>query len=188
MLADAQKRAHKLGLYPQITFHQIDVAELSTIFAGDRFDVVLCHNMIKSVDDGQKLLKDITSLLKPSGLVSVTAVNPYSEVYTQAFFQRNLAAAKAAIGNDRHFHPWFEKYETRHTAESLIEFLEGLGHKLLGHYGLRCIIDYLPENETKFEPTHFAEIEKLEHALTGLYPYNLLARMFQIIVQKPKFA
>jgi S-adenosylmethionine-dependent methyltransferase len=140
--------------------------------------------MIKFVDDGKKLLQDIYDLTKPGGLLSITAVNPYSEVYSQAIFQGNLAAAQAAIGEDRHYHPWFGKSETRHSAENLIEFLETLGYKLLGRFGLRCIIDYLPDNEAKFEPSYFAEIEKLENALTDRYPYNLLARMFQIIVQK----
>ena len=42
----------------------------------------------------------------------------------------------------------------------------------------------MTDNESKFDPTYFAELEKLEHAMTDCYPYYLLARMFQIIVQK----
>jgi len=56
-----------------------------------------------------------------------------------------------------------------------------LGWFLLGHFGLRNIVDYLTDNESKFDPTYFA---KLEYAMTDQYPYYLLARMFQIIAQK----
>jgi S-adenosylmethionine-dependent methyltransferase len=59
-----------------------------------------------------------------------------------------------------------------------------LGCILLGHFGLRCIVACLTNNESKTDPTYFAELEKLEYAMTDQYPYYLLARMFQIIVQK----
>lgn len=59
-----------------------------------------------------------------------------------------------------------------------------MGCILLGHFGLRCIVDYLTDNESKFDPTYFAELEKLAYAMTDQCPYYLLARMFQIIAQK----
>jgi len=59
-----------------------------------------------------------------------------------------------------------------------------LGVTLLGHFGLRCIVDYLTDNQSKFDPDYFARLEELEYAMTDQYPYFLLARMFQIIVQK----
>jgi S-adenosylmethionine-dependent methyltransferase len=123
-------------------------------------------------------------LLKPGGLLSITAVNPHSEVYRQAIFQNDLSGALAAVGQDQHLHPWFGKSEKRHAPEDLIEYLQDLGFNLLGHYGLRGIVDYLTDNESKFDPTYFTKLEKLEHTLTDQYPYYLLARMFQIIVQK----
>jgi len=54
----------------------------------------------------------------------------------------------------------------------------------LGYFGLRCVVDYLTDNQPKFNPAYFAELEELEYAMTDRYPYYLLARMFQIIVQK----
>ena len=46
------------------------------------------------------------------------------------------------------------------------------------------MVDYLTDNEAKFNPEYFAELEKLEYAMTYQYPYYLLARMFQIVLQK----
>jgi len=184
MLADAQQRAAEKGLSEGISFYQADVAELSALFTAQIFDVILCHNMIKFVDDGYALLDDLFALLKPSGLLSITAVNPHSEAYRQAIFLNDLSGALEAIGQQQHLHPWFGKSEQRHAPDDLIAYLEGLGCTLLGHYGLRNIVDYLTDNDSKFDPDYFAKLEALEYAMTDCYPYYLLARMFQIILQK----
>jgi hypothetical protein len=39
-------------------------------------------------------------------------------------------------------------------------------------------------NKPKFDPEYYSEKEKLEDCLTDRYPYYLLARFFQVIVQK----
>ena len=184
MLTDARKCAAEIGVADKISLHQADVAELVGLFADSHFDVILCHNMIKFVDDSFALLRDLCDMLKQDGWLSITAINPYSEVYRQATFLNDLSAAQEAIGQRNARHPWFDKVETRHAPENLIQFLESLGCTLLGHYGLRCIVDYLTDNEAKFDPEYFSELEKLEHALTDQYPYYLLARMFQIVVRK----
>jgi S-adenosylmethionine-dependent methyltransferase len=184
MLDDARQRAVDLGVADQVSFHQADVAELTNLFPPAEFDAILCHNMIKFVADGFALLRDAYALLKPGGLLSITAVNPHSETYRRAIFQNDLPGAQEAIGQDEQVHPWFGKSEKRHAPEVLIEYLQGLGCTLLGHYGLRNLVDYLTDNEAKFDPEYFTELEQLEHTLTDRYPYYLLARMFQIIVQK----
>jgi len=184
MLADAQNQATELGVVDQVTLIRADVNELPNLFAEAQFDAILCHNMIKFVDDGYQLLDDLAVLLKLGGLLSIMAVNPHSEAYRQAIFQNDLDGALAAIGQDQHLHPWFGKFEKRHAPEELIAYLQALEFTLMGHYGLRNIVDYLTDNESKFDPAYFSELEKLEHTLTDRYPYYLLARMFQIIMQK----
>ncbi len=50
--------------------------------------------------------------------------------------------------------------------------------------GLRCVCDYIPDNDIKNDPAFFAQLERLEYALRDKYPYNLLARYCQVIAQK----
>ena len=184
MLEDARQNVAKAGLLEKVTFCQVDVVELPEMFSTAAFDTILCHNMIKFVKDGYTLLDDLYTLLKPDGLLSITAVNPYSEAYRLAILLNDLPAALDSIGQQQHLHPWFGKSEQRHTPEDLIAYLEGLGCTLLGHFGLRCVVDYLTDNQSKFDPDYFAQLEEFEHAITDQYPYYLLARIFQIIVQK----
>ena len=52
----------------------------------------------------------------------------------------------------------------------LIAYLEGLGCTLLGHFGLRNIVDYLTDNESKFNPNYFAELEEIGVRYDGSVP------------------
>jgi len=110
MLTDARHRAADLGFANQVTFIQADVAELSSLFSPATFDAILCHNMIKFVEDGYAFLSNLYALIKLGGLLSVTAVNPHSEAYRQATFLNDLKGAREAIGQDQHLHPWFGKF------------------------------------------------------------------------------
>ena len=89
-----------------------------------------------------------------------------------------------SIGQQQYLHPRFGKSEQRHTTEDLIAYLEILGCTLLGYFGLHCIVDYLTDNQSKFDPDYFTQLKELELAMTDQYPYYLLERMFQIILQK----
>ena len=42
------------------------------------------------------------------------------------------------------------------------------------------------DNERKADPILYKKLERLELALSGRYPYNLLGRYFQIVAQKQR--
>ena len=184
MLADAYTRAEQAGFLDQVVFCQSDITDLTAHFPGGQFDLALCHNMIQFIDGNKDLLMDIHKLLVPGGLLSLTSANRYSQVYRDAIIENDLMSAVRAIKETKAQHPWFGKPETRHSADEMIEYLETIGFTHEGHYGLRCIVDYLPDNAHKYDPGYFAELERMEHTLTDTYPYYLLARMFQLIVRK----
>jgi hypothetical protein len=45
-------------------------------------------------------------------------------------------------------------------------------------------MDYMYDNERKYDDEFYRKLEQLELALTDRYPYYLLARFFQIIARK----
>jgi len=45
--------------------------------------------------------------------------------------------------------------------------------------------DYWGDNARKSDPATFEQIERLDFALTDLYPYKLLARYFQVVGRRP---
>ena len=70
-----------------------------------------------------------------------------------------------------------------YSAEEIIAILEKSGCSLAGQYGIHNVFYYLPD-ERKSDPQAVAELEQLEHRLTSEYPYYLMARFYQVIMQK----
>ena len=54
----------------------------------------------------------------------------------------------------------------------------------LWDYGIRCVNDYIRDNDLKQDPTFFAQLEQLELAMSGVFPYYLFARLVQVVGQK----
>lgn len=77
--------------------------------------------------------------------------------------------------------PWGK---LRYTDAELKAMLAETGFTLLEQYGIRCICDFMADNERKFDPTFYEQLEALELAVSDQYPYKLLARFYQFICQK----
>ena len=75
MLGSARKYAAEADVLEQVTFCQTDVGDLPDLFSVGEFDAVLCHNMIKFVEDGNALLDDLYTLLMHGGLLSILTIS-----------------------------------------------------------------------------------------------------------------
>ena len=184
MLAEARRNAEGQGILDRIAFCQADVVAIPTLFPQPEFDAVLCHNVLPYVDDAAAVLEAACHALRPGGLLSVMCLNRYSETYRQALQQVDLAAAQAALGARSVFSAVFDTAIRVYAAEDILPTLEKLGCSPLGRYGVRCVCDYIRDNDIKWEPTFFAKLERLEHVISDRYPYYLLARFFQIVARK----
>jgi S-adenosylmethionine-dependent methyltransferase len=182
MLSEAKQSAEKEGVSGKITFCQADAGSTQDVFHGKEFDLILCHLMIEFVSDPKIILKNICQLMAPDGLLSILDANRYSEVYRKVFRDNDLSAAITAIDTIEYFHPWFNQLTPLFSSTEMIEILQDKGRKVVGDYGIQCICAYLP-NEPKYEAEYFKALVQLERKLTNTYPYNLLARFYQVIMQ-----
>ena len=183
LLGEARANAEAAGVAARMEFHQAEIADIPALFAEARFDLILCHNVLQYVDDTAAALKAICHALLPGGLLSVICVNRYSEAYREALQHHDPGAALDKLDTGAIFSGVFKTEVRAYAAEEVSQALGELGCALLAQYGVRCVYDYIP-NELKNDPTFLVELERLEHALSGRYPYYLLARFFQIIVRK----
>lgn len=184
MLAEAKASAEELNVAEEMTFHQADLAALPTLFPEPEFDVILCHNLLQYVDDVTSALQTICQTLRPGGLLSIICVNRYSDVYRAALQQGDLAAAASQLEASTTNAGVFEVEVHHYAAEEMIQPLQKAGCMMLSRYGVRCVCDYLANNDLKTDPASFAQLEQLEYTLSDHYPYYLLARFFQIIAGK----
>ncbi len=184
MLAEAQRSAVEHQVEMRVKFHQGDVSELLQIFPANSFDVALFHNVIQYTSDPQAALDSIFASLRPQGLLSLCTINPHSEVYIHALRELDITTALDRVEAKTKNANLFGLEHKLFAAEELIQMLSTAGFKFVTQYGVRCICDYIANNEIKTEPEFFAQLEKLEMTLRNKYPYYLLARIYQLIVQK----
>jgi len=168
----------------RMAFYQADLAAIPDLFPEAQFDLVLCHNVLQYAGDLGAATGAVCHPLRPGGLISVMCVNRYSEPYRQALMQLDLDAAYASLDAKTVFAYTFGVPVQAYVAEDLVGPLEQAGCSVIGRYGVRCVNDYIFDNNLKYDPAFFARLERLELALTDRYPYYLLARFFQLIASK----
>jgi len=184
MLAEARTNAQNSRLTEAIQFAQGDVASIPRLFPKAEFDVVLCHNVLQYVDNLDPALQALSHAVKPQGFISIICINRYSESYRLALQELNLSAAYAALDANVIVSKVFDAPMHVYAAEDLRAPLEKAGCSIAGQYGIRCVNDYIRDNEIKNDPVFFAEMEKLEYAMSDKFPYYLVARSFHIVAQK----
>ncbi|MFE7673028.1 class I SAM-dependent methyltransferase [Streptomyces albidoflavus] len=184
MLAAAAERAGALGLGALVTCVQADVLALPADLARPAFDVVLCHNLLQYVDDARAALAAALAPLRPGGLFSVMAVNRHAVPLLTAVREGDLAAALTALDADRTRARTFDATLRLCTAEETTAHLAGLGCRDVCHYGIRTVCDQLTDDARKYEPAYYADLERLELALTARHPYPHTARLFQLTARK----
>ncbi len=184
MLADARHKAEVANVTEQIRCCHAGYEDIPTLFPEPVFDVLLCHNVVQYVDNPTSMLDIIFQPLKSNGLLSLIGGNRFSEAYREMLQQMNPQAARDKLEENIIHSGVFDTPIRLYTVHEFIEFLESAGFTVIKLYGVRCVFDYIQNNEIKTEPNFFAQLEQLEYEMSGKYPYYLLARYFQIIACK----
>lgn len=184
MLASARSLAESTGLSHRVTCVESDVAKLCDVVDPASFDLVLCHNLLQYVSDIESTLVTVLEPLRPGGLLSVLAANAHSEPMRMAVREMDLAGAYESLDASRHFTKTFGTPVFPRTADEVATVLRRLGAGVLGHYGIRSVCDYIPDDDRKYDATFFTELERLEIALSDRLPYVLTARLFHLVASR----
>lgn len=184
MLNGARRLAEEHGVLERMTFRLADVAKVRDLFPADAFDVVLCHNLIQYVDDVDAVLVDLAYLLRPQGVLSLIAGNGYAYPLITVIRDGDPAKALDVLDAPTAHTELFDVAVRRYASEDLLPALIRAGLEQEAQYGIRCVNDWIIDNECKEDAAFFAALERLELALSARYPYYLLARMFHIIARK----
>lgn len=182
MTTQGQKLAQQEQVGDKVTFQIGDATKVD--FGQDEFDIILCHNLLQYVEEVTAVLQNIHQTLRPGGIFSLMITNPHTETLAYALRDYDLAAAQANLSQATKYIETFDTTIQRYTDAELKTMLEESGFTLLEQYGVRCICDFIADNERKFDPTFYEQLEALELAVSDQYPYKLLARFYQFICQK----
>jgi S-adenosylmethionine-dependent methyltransferase len=186
MLAAARELARKAGVSDRVTIVESDVAKLAEQVDIGVHDVVLCHNLLPYVSDVSGTLQICLDALRPGGLLSIICGNAHSEPLRVAVREQDPSAALEALGSRVRVTKTFGTPMVPRTADEVAQHLTDLGAHVAGHYGIRSVCDYMADDERKYDASFYAELERLEIALSDRMPYKLTARLFHLIAVKPE--
>ncbi|KAF4407263.1 MULTISPECIES: methyltransferase domain-containing protein [Streptomyces] len=184
MLARARERARAAGVGHLLATVEADVLELPEELTAPAFDLVVCHNLLQYLDETAPALRAALAPLRPGGLISVMAFNRHSGPLDLVVRAHDPAAALAALGTRHGRTRTFDTEMTLHTAEEVRPVLTSLGCTGVRHYGIRAFCDFVTDEERRNDPDFFADLERLELAVTDRPPYPHLARIFQLVARK----
>jgi len=181
MVAQGQKLAAQEQVSDQISFK---VGDATQFVADEQFDIILCHNLLQYVEDGTAVLQNIYHSLRPGGIFSFIITNPHTETLAYALRDYDLAAAQENLNKSTKYVETFDTHIQRYTDDELKNMLQDCGFTLLEQYGIRAICDFMADNERKFDPGFYEQLEQLELAVSNKHPYKLLARFYYFVCQK----
>jgi S-adenosylmethionine-dependent methyltransferase len=195
MLAIARQRVEQLdpSLLEQMDFCQTPVEETPRLFPPDHFDLVLCHTLLEYVLEPREVLRALSTVLRPGGLISVLFANPYADALRWALAREDPEKARLALrpSSGQALRERISSADLfglpRRTfpAEVVQEALVDAGVEVVAEYGVRIFADYLPV-EKLADPEFLARLLELEVAAGALHPYRLIARYTHLLGRKAR--
>ncbi|GAC1335883.1 MAG: methyltransferase domain-containing protein [Beijerinckiaceae bacterium] len=144
-----------------------------------RFDIVCCHSVLMYLKKPRRLVKELCSLTKSDGFVSVLSLNP-NAVGMREGLQRRWGEALAALSAD----PLPSRYveSARHSLDDLVSEFGRNGFRLIDWYGVGILTDHLDN----IEDAEFADALKVEWIAGTREPYRSVARCFHALFERDK--
>lgn len=168
-----------------ITFMQGKIENVEELLKGKTYDWIICHNVLGYLNQPEKALEKLRSLLNPQGYISVITHNPAAKVLKKAIVETDFIHAKEMINNEKEYNTLIGAYVYQYSFATFLSWYEQIGLELLQHYGVRCVFDYLQnekQNEKEIDFQHFLD---LELNLGRSNPYREIAFFYHFILHKP---
>lgn len=177
MLAEAENRAGRTS----VRWLAADLDGTAAALHAERFDLVLCHNVLGYVPDPAAACAALARLLTDGGLLSITAGNRLADPLRAAWMRRDLDAAVAAAESgvrSRVGNTLGVEYAV-HDPDQATTWLTAAGLEVAAFAGTRIVNDYLAD-ELKTDANYDA-ILRLELALCERDPYRRVAPFLQLL-------
>ena len=181
MLRFARDKAARAGVAQRCSFVRQPVEALPSALAGERFDAVLCHNVLEYVADPAAAARALAGLLAPGGVLSLLAMNS-AALPLQRLWQRGDPEAALAQFGRREYENRFGITARTFPPTALIELAAAAGLTVRAWYGVRMFYDYTADPR-KGEPAFYDAVKRLEALARATDPYRLIGRDVQVIAE-----
>jgi S-adenosylmethionine-dependent methyltransferase len=183
MLEIATRAAKQAGVGERVAVRRGDAARLVELFPAERFDAIVCHNVLEFVDDPASVLRAGAHVLRDSSsIVSVVVRSRAGEVLKAALRSADLAAAEANLTAEWGCESLYGGRVRLFTPTELREMLAAAGLRAVAERGVRVITDYLPERVSR--DGEYARIFELERKLGSRPEFAAVARYTHCVARR----
>lgn len=180
MLDLAERAAGEEGVTQRVTLKQGDAAQMSNLFRGELFDVILCHNILEYVDDPCGLLRSAAPLLRDSSsLLSVLVRNQAGEVLKTAIKDGDLDSAERNLNAESSNESLYGGSVRLFVPASLQAMLIAASLEVTSERGVRVLSDYLPAKISRDD--QYERILDLESKLGRRSEWAAIARYTHLL-------
>jgi S-adenosylmethionine-dependent methyltransferase len=146
MMEIAERAAKEADVDDRVVLQQGDAAQAGKLFAGELFDIVLCHNVLEYVECPGAVLRESTRLMRrdPPALLSIVVRNRAGEVLKAAIQTGDLEAAEKGLTADWGVESLYGGRVRLFTPDVLLAMSKEVGLEVIAQRGVRVVADYLP--------------------------------------------
>lgn len=182
MLELARQSIVEAGVRDRITVQVGDAAQLAKIFSTERFDIILCHNVLEYLDDPGEVLRDAARLMRnSSAILSALVRNQAGEVMKAAIQAGDLTAAEHNLNAEWGQESLYGGKVRLFTPDTLHTMMKDAALTVRAERGVRVISDYLPPTVSRSE--EYERIFTLERLLGMRQEFFGVARYLHVLAQ-----
>jgi S-adenosylmethionine-dependent methyltransferase len=183
MLDIAMRAAQEAGVTAKITLKDGDAANVADLLLGERFDVIVCHNILEYVDDPGPVLRGAAGLLRNSGaILSVLVRSRAGEVLKTAIKSGDLEATENLLTAQRGRESLYGGSVRLFAPDELLEMSNEAGLEVITRRGVRVVADYLPPQISR--EAEYGRIFELERKLGQRPEFAEVARYTQYLARR----
>jgi S-adenosylmethionine-dependent methyltransferase len=184
MLNIAKRTAQEAGVTDKIVLQPGDASQLTTLFPGASFDVILCHNVLEYLEDPDAVLCGAAHLLRDSSsILSVLVRNRAGEVLKAAIKEGDLTVAEENLTAEWGQESLYGGRVRLFTPDTLRAMLKAASLAVIAERGVRVLADYLPSRISR--NSEYGRILELERRLSSRPEYAAVARYTQCFARLP---
>lgn len=147
----------------------------------EKYDVIICHNVLEYVEDRQALLAEFHRVLKKDGFISVVKHNKLGKIMQKAVLEYKVDEAMTLLDNEDVKSSNFGTIRL-YDNEEIEAYSKGL-LKIVEYYGVR-IFFALQNNDLKVKPGWQEEMFALERKADQIPQFRDIAFFHHLIIKK----
>ncbi|HLL77089.1 MAG TPA: methyltransferase domain-containing protein [Pyrinomonadaceae bacterium] len=182
MIEAARESARREGCEGRIEFFRLEAAQAAEHFGPQKFDAVICHNVLEYVADPAAVVRAIGRVSRPSALVSLLARNRAGEALRDAVKRHDLDSAERALTAESVRESLYGGPARLFDALSLNGLASEAGLGTVALRGVRVVADYLPPALSETEE-FYARLLAFELRLGARPDFAAVARYVQLLAR-----